>query len=350
MSKIENNRGTVLVTGGSGFVAGHCILQLLNSGYTVHTTVRSLNKEAAVRRTMESAGVSTTGTLTFFEADLSSDAGWAEAVAGCNFVLHVASPFSQGATKDEEEMIGPARDGALRVLRAARDASVRRVVLTSSFAAVGYGHSPQTAPFTENDWTNLEDKQLSAYVKSKTIAEHAAWDFIKREGGDLELTVINPVGIFGPLLSPDLSGSIQLVKTMLDGGMPRLPQISFGVVDVRDVAAIHLLAMRNPAAGGERFLAVSGDPMSLRDVAFILKATLGGDSGKISTAVAPTWLLKLLSIFSPKLKGVVPDLGKVRRSTSEKARRILGWSPRLRDEAIAETGKSLISLGLVKKQ
>ena len=264
----------VLVTGGSGFVGAHCIVRLLNEGYRVRTTVRSLEREADVRAMVEEGGVESGDTLSFVAADLLADEGWPEAVAGCAFVLHIASPFPPNAPDDEDELITPAREGALRVLRAARDAGVKRVVLTSSFAAIGYGQETTAHAFSEADWTDPDADGVSAYVKSKTLAERAAWEFIAREGGALELAVINPVGIFGPVLGSDFSSSIQIVQQMLDGGMPTIPNLSTNIVDVRDVADLHLRAMTNPAASGERFLAVAGSPMTLREIAGLLKAKL----------------------------------------------------------------------------
>src|SRR6476661_7698297 len=240
----------VLVTGGSGFIGAHCIRRLHEDGYRVRTTVRSLAREAEVR---QMAGE---GPLEFAEADLTDDAGWAEAVAGCDFVLHVASPFPLGQPKHEDELIVPARDGALRVLRAARDAGVRRVVLTSSFAAIGYGHDEGDAVADETRWTDVDGPGVSAYAKSKTLAERAAWDFVRAEGGSLELATVNPVAVLGPLLGPDPSTSIELVKRLIDGSMPGTPKVAFGIVDVRDVADLHVRAMAAPEAAGERFLAV----------------------------------------------------------------------------------------------
>ncbi len=218
--------------------------------------------------------------FSFFAADLERDAGWADAVAGCDYVLHVASPFPANVPKHEDELIVPAREGALRVLRAARDAGVKRAVLTSSFAAIGYGHEPQQAPFDETSWTNPDGKGVSAYAKSKTLAERAAWDFIAREGGNLELAVVNPVGVFGPVLGPDYATSILLLQRMLDGAMPGAPKLQFGVVDVRDVADLHLRAMLHPAARGERFLAVAGEFISVLDIAKVLKRRMGATAGR----------------------------------------------------------------------
>jgi len=337
----------VLVTGVSGFVGAHCILRLYDAGYQVRTTVRSLHREADVRAMLKVGGAEPGEALTFAAADLSSDAGWAEAAAGCDFVLHVASPFPSGIPKDENEIIVPAREGALRVLRAARDAGVRRVVLTSSFAAVGYGYPSQDMPFTEESWTNL-NAPLSAYVKSKAIAERAAWDFIAREGGALELTVVNPVGIFGPALGADFSSSVRIIEQMMKGAMSRLPRLSFGVVDVRDVADLHLRAMTHPAAKGERFLATAGT-MYLLEVAQWLKANLGYSARLVSVKAMPDWVLRLLAPFNARAKQVLPDLGKWRPSSSEKAKRVLGWDPRPGEEAIVATAESLLKLGLLEE-
>src|SRR3954471_21844563 len=251
----------VLVTGGSGFIGAHCIRRLHEDGYRVRTTVRSLSREPEVREMVGD------GPLEVVTADLTADAGWAEAVAGCEYVLHVASPFPLGQPKHEDELIVPAREGALRVLHAARDAGVKRVVLTSSFAAIGYGHKPQSSPFNESSWTEPNGPDVQPYAKSKTLAERAAWDFVTREGGNLELAVVNPVGVFGPVLSADYSTSILLIQRLMDGAMPGCPRLYFGVVDVRDVADLHLRAMTDAAAKGERFFAVSGDFMSILDIA-----------------------------------------------------------------------------------
>src|SRR5438270_6409410 len=194
------SQSTVLVSGGSGFVGAHCILQLLAAGYQVRTTVRNLKREADVRSMLQQGGVDAGDRLSFVAADLERDAGWSAAVAGCDYVLHVASPFPANVPKDENELIIPAREGALRVLRAARDAGVKRVVLTSSFAAIGYGQTPQAAPFNETNWTDPNSPGVSAYAKSKTLAERAAWDFVAQQGERLELSVVNPVGVFGPVL------------------------------------------------------------------------------------------------------------------------------------------------------
>jgi len=339
---------SVLVTGGSGFVAIHCIDQLLRAGYPVRTTVRSLKREADVREMLKTAGTPRQEALTFFEADLVQDRGWPEAIAGCRFVLHVASPFPASVPKHEDELIIPAREGALRVLRAARDADVQRVVQTSSFAAIGYGHKPQAAPFDETTWTNVDGAGVSAYAKSKTLAERAAWDFIAREGGELELSVVNPVGIFGPIFGPDYSTSILIVQKLLDGEVPACPRISFGAVDVRDVADMHLRAMTNPAANGERFLATAGEFISLLDVGMILKKNMGSIAKRVPSREMPDWIVRFLALFIADMKAISPELGIKKNASNEKAERILGWTPRSNEEAITASGTSLAQLGLLK--
>ena len=337
----------VLITGGSGFIGGHCILQTLAAGHAVRATLRNPARADEVRSQLERAGALGLDRLSFAAADLERDAGWPEAAAGCDFVLHVASPFPLAVPKHEDDLIRPARDGALRVLKAARAAGVKRVVLTSSFAAVGYGHAEQAAPFDETSWTNLEGEGLTAYVKSKTIAERAAWDFVAGDGGP-ELAVVNPVGVFGPVLGPDTSTSVVIVQRILNGSMPGLPHLNFGVVDVRDVAGLHLRAMTDPRARGERFLAVSGDFLSLADIARILKARLGEAARRASTRELPDWLVRLASLADSSVRQIVPELGKSKNATADKAKRLLGWSPRSREDALAATAESLIALGLVK--
>ncbi|GAA5010430.1 aldehyde reductase [Pseudoluteimonas lycopersici] len=337
----------VLVTGGSGFIGGHALLQLLQAGHEVRTTVRDLRREPEVRALLAANGADAGERLRFFAADLTRDEGWREAVSGCDFVLHVASPFPETIPKHEDELIVPAREGALRVLRAARDAGVKRVVLTSSFAAVGYGHAEQQAPFDETTWTDLDGGDVSAYVKSKTLAERASWDFIAREGGGLELATVNPVGVFGPVLGADYATSILLVQRLLAGAMPGCPQLSFGVVDVRDVVDLHLRAMLDPAAKGERFLAVAGDFMPVRDMALALKQRLGAAAKRVPTRQLPNWLVKLAALRDPAVRQIVPELGKAKNATSAKAQRLLGWSPRRNGDALVATAESLLRLRLV---
>jgi nucleoside-diphosphate-sugar epimerase len=337
----------VLVTGGSGFVGAHCIAQLLAAGYRVRTTLRSPVREADVRAMLTMADAAPADRLAFAVADLVSDTGWAEAVAGCDYVLHVASPIPPAAPKHEDELIIPARDGALRVLKAARNAGVRRVVLTSSFGTICYGPPPPDRPFSELDWTDPHGK-INAYVKSKTLAERAAWDFVAREGGALELSVINPGAIFGPVLGPDHSVSTGVVQQLMDRTMPGCPRLSYGIVDVRDVADLHLRAMTTSAARGERFIAIAGESMSIQDIALLLKARLGDAAARVPTRLISDWVLRLMGRFDPRIAQIVPSLGKTKPGTNEKARQWLGWSPRSAEEAVLATAESMVRLGLLR--
>ena len=345
----EPSGTTVLVTGGSGFVGSYVILALLAQGYTVRTTVRRLSREPATRAALESAGASpeSLDRLTFVAADLASDDGWAEAVRGCAFVQHVASPFPAAAPKHEDELIVPAREGTLRVLRAARDAGVKRVVLTSSFAAIGYGHRKEA--YTEEDWSVLDgDKPIPAYHKSKALAEKAAWDFAAQEGIPFDLAVVNPVGVFGPVISTDFSPSVEIVQKLLDGSMPACPQISFSMVDVRDLADLHIRAMVTPAAGGQRFLgSADGRPLSFLDTARIIKQGRPERSAKVPTKQLPNWVVKGMAIFNPRVRQIVSQLGDVRVASNDKAKAALGWKPRPVEETILDTVDSLFAHGIV---
>ncbi len=336
---------TVLVTGGSGFIGSHSILQLLAAGHRVRTTVRRLQREGEVRAMLKEGGAEPGDRVSFAAADLENDAGWAEAAAGCDYALHVASPFPPNAPKHEDELIVPAREGALRVLRASRDTGVKRVVLTSSFAAIGYGHEPQTTPFNETNWTNIK-VDTAAYVKSKALAERAAWDFIANEGGGLELSVVNPVAVFGPVLGPAFSPSVLLLRRLMDGSVPACPRLYFGVVDVRDVADLHIRAMTHPAAKGERFLAVAGDCMSILDIAKVLRQRMGASARKVPRFQLPDWLVRIAAIRNSAVKQILPELGKIKNSTNEKARRVLGWTPRSNEACIVACAESLVRLGI----
>ncbi|KAA6463236.1 aldehyde reductase [Acidobacteria bacterium AB60] len=333
----------VLVTGGSGFIASYVILQLLQADHEVRTTVRNLNREEEVREMLRAGGIDAGKQLTFVTADLEKDAGWNVAVAGCAYVHHVASPFPASPPRHENDLILPAREGARRVLRASRDAGVKRVVLTSSYAAIGYGRQPLDRPFDERDWSD-PDADIGAYPKSKTLAEKAAWDFIREEGAGMELAVVNPVGVFGPVLGKDYSTSIMIVRRLLDGAVPGLPKIWFGAVDVRDVADLHLRAMTSPAAAGERFLAVAGDFLAFREIAAILRQNLGAAAAKVPTREIPNWMVRLAALADPAVRLILPELGKKKTGSNRKAREVLGWIPRSREAAIVATAESLLKL------
>jgi len=338
----------VLVTGGTGFVGIHCILQLLNKGYKVKTTMRSLNRKNEVIEMLKVGGISSFENLAFIETDLTKDANWDNAAKDCDYVLHIATPIFLRVPRDENEMIIPAVEGTLRVLKAARDAGAKRVVMTSNFGAVGYSHKDTTKIITEKSWTDPNEKGLSAYNKSKVMAERAAWDFINKEGSNLELAVVNPMGIFGPSLGPDLSSGFELLKRVLDGSMRAIPNITLGIVDVRDVADLHIRAMTDPAAKGQRFLALAGGILSLPEIAVLLKNKLGDKAKKVSTRKLPDWMVRVAALFSPTARNIVPQLGRYRNASNEKAKTMLGWQPRTNEESILATAESLFRFGLIK--
>ena len=334
---------TVLVTGGSGFLGGWCVIELLRRGYSVRTTVRSLSREAQVRAAVGSE-VDPGDRMTVLAADLTRDEGWAEAVRGCDYVLHVASPFPPKQPKDPDELIVPAREGTLRVLRAALDAGVKRVVVTSSVAAVrADGSEPR--PLDERDWTDPDSPGLTPYLRSKTIAERAAWDLVRERGEQDRLAVVNPGAILGPVLNDDLSYSLQAVQRLLKG-VPGAPRLGFSVVDVRDVADLEIRAMTAPEAGGERFIATT-QFLWMGEIAAVLRDRLGERASKAPTRTLPNVLVRGMALFDPGIRSVVGSLGKRTELSSEKARTSLEWSPRPVEDTIAETGDSLIRQGAV---
>jgi dihydroflavonol-4-reductase len=339
---MANSDGTVLVTGGTGFLGGWCIASLLERGYEVRTTVRDLRREQAVFDAVKRAGLDPGSRVGVVAADLESDAGWADAVAGCRYVLHVASPFPPVQPEDPDELILPARDGALRVLRAALDAGAERVVMTSSVAAVRSDRiSSEAAPYTEADWTDGDDSSRTPYVRSKALAEKAAWQQARAVGAQDRLATINPGAIIGPALSDDHSYSLQAIQRLLDG-MPAAPKLGFTFVDVRDVADIHIRALSSPAAGGQRFIATDRF-LWLPEVAAILRQRLGEAASKVPTRVAPNVLVRALALLDGSMRSVVGDLGKRAWYSSDKARTTLGWTTRPVQDSIEDCARSLLA-------
>jgi len=337
--------GTVLVTGGTGYIAGELIKQLLARDWIIHTTVRSkVKSEAGLFERFGQPGIR----LKVFEAELMSDSGWAKANAGCTHVAHVASPLSTKTPKHEDEMIVPAREGTLRALRFAKAAGVTRFVQTSSIAAIAYGRSEKEYTVTEADWTNVDDPDVTPYAKSKTIAERAAREWVAAEGGDLEFVSVNPVLVLGPVDSGDFSPSVQPIKLLLNGSVPRAPDIGFGVVDTRDVADLHVRCLEQPGLGGERFIA-AGKFVKMIDVADALRAGLGlQHARKAPRKTMPAWMASLFMLINAEFRSISNEIGKVRHSDASHAERVLGWKTRPVEESIADCGRSLIEHGVVK--
>jgi dihydroflavonol-4-reductase len=338
---MTESSGIVLVTGGTGFLGGWCVASLLERGYEVRTTVRDLAKESAVRDTVKAAGADAGSRLSVLAADLTSDNGWADAVQGCRYVLHVASPFPPVQPKDPDELIVPAREGALRVLKVALGAGVERVVMTSSVAAIrGSRPSSEANPYTEADWTDGNDASRTPYVRSKTLAEQAAWQYARDAGQAQRLTAINPGAIIGPALSDDHSYSLQAIQRLL-GGMPAAPRLGFSFVDVHDVADLHIRAMESPAAGGERFIATD-EFLWFGDVAQILRQRLGEAARKVPKRVAPDLLIRGMALFDASVRSIIGDLGQRTWFSSEKARTTLAWTTRPVADSIEDCARSLL--------
>ena len=332
---------TVLVTGGSGYIGSWCVIELLRRGYVVRATVRNLRSEAPVRAAIDALGHAH-NSLSFHAANLTSDDGWDEAVAGCDHVLHVASPLSIVEPRDPMTIIGPARDGALRVIAAAIKAGVKRVVMTSSVAAASQGHDAPDGVGDETNWSDGDDVRIGAYARSKTIAERAAWDLIASSGGTTTLTTVNPTLVLGPVLSRDFSGSVQVVERLLSGRVPGVPRLGFNVVDVRDVADLHIRAMTSEAAVGQRFIA-AGAWTWMGEMAEMLRANLGADAAKVPTRKAPDFLLRLVGVFDREVGSVAGNLGRKRDHTSAKAHSVLGWQPRPTQDTVHDCARSLIA-------
>jgi dihydroflavonol-4-reductase len=335
---------TVLVTGGSGFLGGWCLVELLQRGYRARTTVRDLARESDVRAAVDTQ-IDARDRLDVVAADLTNDDGWADAVAGCDYVLHVASPFPPAQPKDPDELIVPARDGTLRVLRASLAAGVKRIVLTSSVAAVrtpGPGSVANGRDLTEDDWNDPDNPHTTPYTRSKTIAERAAWDFMRAEGAEDRLVTVQPGAIIGPVLGRDRSYSLQAVERMLTGKMPGLPRLGFSFIDVRDVAALQVGAMTAPEAGGQRLIAASTF-LWFSDVAAILREQLGPDARKVPRRGVPDFVVRVLARFDPELRSIVGELGHKTTYSVDNARRRVGWTPRPMQETIVDCARSLLA-------
>jgi len=335
----------VLVTGGSGYIAGWCIAELLRRGYDVRTTVRSADREQSVTEAVSSV-VDPAGRLSFALADLTADEGWEAALKGVDHVLHVASPLG-GASDDPDALIAPARDGALRVLRAATAAGVRRVVMTSAANAASPSSYATEGVTDETLWTDPDDPTLIPYRRSKTLAERAAWDFMEAYDGPTELATVLPGAVFGPILTTDGIGSVGIVGRMVSGAMRGIPRIGLEVVDVRDLVDVHIRALTSPAAAGQRFLA-TGEFMWMADMARILRDGLGEHGRRVSTRRIPDLVVRLVARFrDPSLREITPALGRRNRHSTEKARTVLGWQPRPARQTVLDCAESLIAHGAV---
>ena len=335
---------TVLVTGGTGFIGLHCLQQLLDKGYKVRTTIRSESRKQEVLEAMKKHS-SNCENLEFYIADLLKDDGWKEAVEGSKYVLHVASPFFLGEPENEDVFIKPAVEGTLRVLKACADADVQKVVLTSSFAAVGYGHPREKEVYTEEDWSSV-DGEISAYAKSKTLAEKAAWEFVENleESKKFDLTVINPVAVTGPMLTSDIGSSNDFLLKLISGSMPACPKIHMGYIDVRDVAKAHIFSMTEEKTNGERII-VSENEMFFAEVGKTLN-----EAGfkKSPTKELPNFLVKIMSLFVGELKTLLSALDRKGDIDKTKAERFFNWEYISTEQSVTETAQQLQDMGLTK--
>lgn len=335
----ENKK--VLLTGISGYIGNHCAVELLKNGYSVRGSVRSLSKFKQLTQVIKKE-IDPKGNLEFCELDLLNDSGWDKAMKGCDYVLHVASPFINIEPKDENEYIKPAVEGTMRALKSAKKAGIKRVVLTSSMVSM-LDNANKSIDIDFNSWTNVKAKNVSAYAKSKTLAEKSAWDFIKSQNQDeaMELTVINPGPVFGPTLSGNLEGaSMGMFKQMMSGEMPMVPQAAINMSDVRDVAKIHVLALENPKANGKRFIVTTENPYKFQEVAQILKSN---GYEKVSTKLAPNFLLKFMGNFNREARSMRAFIGNTYNGDTSSTMRTFDWKPISFQKTVLDTAKSIES-------
>lgn len=336
-------KGPVLVTGASGYIAGFVVKQLVAEGWRVRGTVRDPVKQTGLAATL---GVPA-GSLELVAADLTSDAGWTEAAAGCTHLIHVASPIPSGPKETAEELTAAAKGGALRALQAAKDAGITRVVMTSSVAAICYGRDGEPPLFTEAHWTDPDHPDSYPYVVSKTRAERAARDWVAANAPDMEFVTINPSLVLGPLLGDDRSPSLQAVEQLLGGKLPAVPRIGFAVIDVRDVADAHVKAMTAPDMAGERFI-LAGPFMWFGEIAAMLKRVMGDKAKKVPTRTMPDWLVRLIGLVNPEVAMIRSEIGRARRCDNSHARDVLGIAPRPVEDTLRDCAESLIDKGIVK--
>lgn len=343
---MEPTETTVLVTGASGFIAMHCIIKLLENNYKVRGTLRSPEREVSLRKTFAKYA-SDSGQLEFFTADLASDDGWNEAVQGCQYILHVAAPFLPAPPKNEDDEIKPAREGTLRILKAAASANVKRVVMTSSIAAIVIGHDDDTKVFTEDDWSRL-DGDANAYQKSKTLSEQAAWDFVKGLEGDdaLELAVINPGMVLGPILDADYSPSGEIIRKLMRREFPGCPDLGWPMVDVRDVADAHVTAMTTTEAAGKRFCCAI-ENHSMQEIARILNKEFAHRGYKVPTRKLPNFMMRIASLYDKTVRLVIKDLGKRTEVSNARIKEVLNWKPHSLEEMVVAMAESMIKHGVV---
>lgn len=343
---MPSNNKNVLVTGITGFIGSHIAINLLNAGYSVRGTMRNLARKESIFNILSDNAINT-DKLEFFKGELTEPDDWDKAMEGMDYVMHVASPLPFDLKKNADDLIIPAREGTLNVLNAAQNHKIKRVVLTSSIAAIGHGHNSKVRTFTEEDWTNLNSrKDTPPYVQSKTIAESEAWKFVKQKEVQLELAVINPGYVFGPLLEKDYSDSGEIIRKLLAGEIPGLPKISFPLVDVRDVAEMHLQALETKEAAGQRFICVN-ESSSYQYIAKTLKEAFPEYGKNIKIFEFPDFFIRFYSLFDKDTRIITVELGRSRSYNNSKSVKMFGWKPRSNKESIISMAESMIKFGVV---